>query len=207
VDLISSIVHRHRLHWHTTAVLSMSATIYLIGLGLIVICECSAGSLVRNAVVLGSAESLNSRTLGLPLGSFGSLSRASQWVVLVLMMIGGNPASTAGGIKTTTLFILARDSARLIRGEDVGRLYGFAVAWCGTYLLAIAATTLLLIGLWPEVPADRLLFMAVSAIGNVGTSHEPISFGGAGLHVLTFAMLFGRFAPLALLYWAARNTE
>ncbi len=205
LDFISSLLLARRMHPHTFAVMLMSLLLYLVGMGLIVILEIYQGTEARMAVTLGTTEALNSRSLGMPLNAFTMLSRPSQWVVLLLMLIGAGSASTSGGLKCTTPYVLIRDSIRLLRGREMTRALAIAALWMLVYLLVIFGTTVLLILNYPQVQSDRLLFLAVSAVGNVGTSQEQITMIGSGLYILTFAMLFGRFAPLALLWWAANK--
>ena len=57
----------------------------------------------------------------------------------------------------------------------------------------------------PQMPADRLIFLTISAVSNVGLSHDPISIVGPGLFLLSLLMLAGRLAPLAVLWWMARS--
>ena len=160
----------------------------------------------RQAVVDASVETIDSRSLGIPINTFTTLSRPAQWCTLLLMLIGASTAGSAGGIKTTTVYVLARDSSRLLMRRQIGPALGYAAIWIIIYLLAILTTTVFLIQLYPQVQSDRLLFLAVSAVGNVGASQEPITLGGPNIHVLTLAMLFGRFAPMALLWWAATRS-
>jgi trk system potassium uptake protein TrkH len=205
LEIGSSLTQLRRPHPHATAALTASAGVYLVGLGLIVLFEWLGESSVRKAVILGSTEMLNSRTLGLPFDSFAVLGRSSQWIVLVAMAIGACPGGTGGGIKCTTLVVLGRDSARLLAGRPVGRMLAVACVWVTTFLVLSLATTLCLLLSEPQMTADQLLFLSVSALSNCGTSHEPIAITGAGLYVLSSAMLAGRFLPLAILWWAARN--
>ncbi len=204
-DLAAAVASRTRLHSHTIWALTMSAAVFLVGLGLILLIETLGGTPIRQAVALGSAESLNSRSAGLPIGAFAALSRASQWIVLILMAIGACTAGTGGGIKATTLLVLVRDTGRLLSGRIVGRIFAAACAWFGIYLLILLATTILLVATQPQLSGDRVLFLAVSAASNVGTSHEPVSITGVGLYTLSGAMLLGRMLSLGVLWWTAKN--
>jgi Trk-type K+ transport system membrane component len=57
----------------------------------------------------------------------------------------------------------------------------------------------------PELPGDKLLFIASSAVGCVGLSQDPIAMTSTGLFTLSLAMFAGRFAPLVVLWWCART--
>jgi trk system potassium uptake protein TrkH len=205
IDLLASLTARRRPHAHSIVVLFMSAAIYLIAIGLIAMIETPTDSLDRRqALTLASSEVLNGRTLGLPMESLNLLSRASQWIIMLVMAIGASPAGTGGGIKTTTLYLFFRDSSRLLRGKVVGRIFGVACAWMGVYVLIVLITTILLVMNYPQEPGERLLFLAVSAASNVGTSHAPLTLTGPGLYILSLAMFLGRFLPLGILWWSAK---
>lgn len=202
-DIWSSLVDRKSMHWHTSAVLWMAAGIYLVSLVMIMLAELLDGAQFRDALALASTEALNSRTLGMPMEAFERLARPSQWIVLILMGIGANLGGTGGGLGAITLFIIARDSRRLLVGQTIGRSLGFACIWLGVYLAIVLTTTILLIADQPRAGADRMFFLAISAVSNVGTSHESVLLTRTGLYVLSGAMLLGRLAPIGLMLWAA----
>jgi len=85
---------------------------------------------------------------------------------------------------------------------------GITAAWTLAYLIIVGATFFLLTVCEPQVPADRLAFITVSAVSNVGLGHDraPISIVGPGLYVLCLAMLLGRLVPVAVLWWLAKTT-
>lgn len=193
---------------HTRGVLLMVPLVYLIGLALLLVTQWTEGpGFAPAGLVSASASSINSRTLGFPFDFAHALPRATQWVLILLMIIGGAPAGTAGGLKVTTVFVLFRGGRNALRGNLVSRTFGIALVWFGIYFLIVAATLLLLLALDPRTPADRLLFLAVSAASNVGLSHDPLSIVGAPLFVLSGTMLLGRFVPLLILWWMAKTTR
>jgi Trk-type K+ transport system membrane component len=193
-------------HPHTFAVLCGSAILFIVSVGLIFMFEWLDSVETRTAIQLAATESMNTRTLGMPFTTFTLLARPAQWFALLLMLIGAAPAGTGGGLKLTTPLVLFRDSIRALRGMEVSPALGVAVLWMLAYLLVVFVTTVALVLIYPQVQSDRLLFLAVSAVGNVGSSQEPITLTGNGLFVLSFAMLFGRLAPLAVLWWMAYAT-
>ena len=52
--------------------------------------------------------SVSARTAGFATLDLGTLSNAGLFTILILMFIGASPGSTGGGIKTTTIFVLAQ---------------------------------------------------------------------------------------------------
>jgi trk system potassium uptake protein TrkH len=174
MELVHMLPARRRLSTHARTVLTTSAALYLAGLVVF--------TMFGESVISASATTLNARTPGLPLAL--PEMRSMQWLLIVLMMIGGSSAGTAGGIKTTTVATLMGGVRRALRGEVVGRAFGIAIVWLGIYLLIGFASLLLLLWTEPQLPADRLLFIVVSALSNVGLSHDPVSVVREGLHIL-----------------------
>lgn len=94
-----------------------------------------------------------------------------------------------------------------MKGITAGRSFGLALLWAGIYFLCIAAAQVLLTLTEPQIPADRLLFETISAIGNVGLSFGPVTITSPGIFVLGAIMLVGRFVPLLILIHLARATS
>ena len=57
-----------------------------------------------------------------------------------------------------------------------------------------------------DLPADHVLFLAISALSNVGLSHNLVQLSPAGPFILSAAMLAGRMTPLLILWWMADTT-
>jgi trk system potassium uptake protein len=192
---------------HSRAAIALSAGCYLAGTGLILVLEWMAADLGVRSVAVASAASLNSRTLGMPVAWLASFTRSAQWIILILMVIGASPGGTGGGLKTTTLAALFTGAGRSLRGEPVGLAMGVAVVWLVLYLGIVLSALLVLLHTQAELEADRLLFLCVSAVSNVGLSHDAVGLVGGGLYTLSAAMLAGRLAPLMILWWMAEITS
>ena len=188
---------------NSRVVLAISAALYL--MGLILLTPWGRADLAT-VLAAGSGLSIDSRSAGLPLYALGSLSRVSQWVLIVLMLIGAAPGSAGGGMKVTALFHLFRGTKRALNRQPGLRITGIAAVMIVSYLALVLVTTLALLATIPEVPGERVLFLAASAVGQVGLSHDYIAFQGAGNYVLSAAMLLGRALPLAILWWAVETT-
>ncbi|MDW8261085.1 MAG: hypothetical protein RMJ35_01035 [Phycisphaerales bacterium] len=208
LELVGAPVHR-ALSPHAAMVLTLSAVVYLLGFRAVFCSQWLFGGIVeeswRSGLWQASALSINARSAGLPGELLSSLPRPTQWMVGGLMLIGGGSGGATGGLKLTTLAVLALGVAGVLRGRAPERIFGIAAVWLGLYLLLIAGTFLLLLGLVPELSADRLLMLSISAVGNVGLSHDVLSAGGHDGSILTAAMLAGRVMPLVILAWVARG--
>ncbi len=210
MELAGGLRSRATLSTHSRTTLAYLAAAYVIGFVLLLTIGKLTGDVsfigTREAVIHASAQSINARSLGLPLVYATGLSRSVQWLLIGLMSLGGGSAGTAGGLKVTTIAELIRGTRRALRGERTGRSFGIAIAWVAIYLGMIAITLLILLKQLTGMPADRVLFLAASAIGNVGLCHDPLSITYDGLYTLSAAMFAGRVVPLLVLWWMADTT-
>ncbi|HVT88669.1 MAG TPA: potassium transporter TrkG [Tepidisphaeraceae bacterium] len=207
MDIGACVNRQHHLRDQTRVILSVSALLYVVGVGSIFLIEKTSGNDSMQSLINASTESLNSRTLGLPLGALNSLMPASKWIILVLMFVGGSPGGTAAGLKTTTVAVLVRDIIRSVKGQVVGRAFGLAAGWLLVYLAAIVLTTIALLFIQPQAPGEQMLWLTISALSNVGESHAPVVLSEGCLFVLSGAMLFGRVVPLIFLWKMARSDK
>lgn len=219
MELYDAFSRRRPLSAHSRTVLAMTAGLYLAFFALFLLLQgfdalvqwvdgapLPAVGEVPEMAGLSSAAALNSRTLGFPFQFVQDFPRVIIWSMALAMIVGGSPAGTAGGIKSTTLWELCRGVMRALRGQPVGRVFGVAAVWTGLYLLMVFGVFLLLLVSVPQLAADRLLFEGISAVSNVGLSYEVVAVVTPGLDVLGGAMLLGKLAPLGVLWWMALTT-
>ncbi|HZL37525.1 MAG TPA: hypothetical protein VFC78_19560 [Tepidisphaeraceae bacterium] len=210
MELYDLIVGARRLSRHSRMVLALAAGVYLAATyALFISLLPGAATWAGRRWALGAASTaaVNARTAGLPFEFLRAFPGPAQWLVVLLMMIGASPAGTGSGLKATTCYHLFAGIRDALRGRPVRRTFGIAAVWMGGYVLAAGAGFLALTATQPQMPADRLIFLTISAISNVGLSHDPISIVGPGLFLLAALMLFGRLAPLAVLWWMVRTTN
>lgn len=187
---------------HSQASLLLTALLYLGGTLATRALLDDGGTWISSATL-----TLNARTLGLPIEFAGGWPREVQWFAILLMVIGAASGGTAGGLKVTTLAVIGSGCHRLLHGRAPHRAFAIAVIWTTTYASLVFLTTLLLLIVQPQMPTDRLLFLAVSAVSNVGLAHDTLAMTGNGLFILSLAMLAGRVGSLLVLWWAASLTE
>lgn len=152
--------------------------------------------------------SIASRTAGFTPVPMDELEHGSIFALITLMIIGGSPGGTAGGVKTTVLAVLVLSVIATIRQrpetEAFGRTISDAIVRkAGTigvcYLFLIGATTLLLM-ITEEAPFEVVLFEAVSAATVTGLSLGLTpELSSTGKSVVIVTMFLGRVGPLALL--------
>jgi Trk-type K+ transport system membrane component len=208
MELYDRAVKRRPMGRHSTTTIAALAAVYLIGMAgaLFFLWPDAADKTgLRETIAKASALSLDTRTLGFPV-PIDTLTRPGQWWLVLLMIVGAGSAGTAGGLKVTNLLEISGGIWRSLRGLNAGKTFGIAFTWLGSYSVIAAVCWMLLLHTEPQIPADRLAFLAVSAASNVGLSADTVSIVGPGLYVLGVAMLLGRLAPIAILWWMARAT-
>ena len=157
--------------------------------------------------------SVSARTAGFATLDLGKLSNAGLFTILILMFIGASPGSTGGGIKTTTVAVLALTVWSVIRGDadvQLARrrvppgLIRRALAIVSISLaMALGGTMLLTLLEGDGQPFLDMMFEAFSAMATVGVSSAGTPNLTAGSKtVLALMMFFGRVGGLTLIYAA-----
>lgn len=124
---------------------------------------------------------------------------------MLLMFIGGSPASTAGGIKTVTFFVLVASAWSMVRGR--GELLAFGrrvssatVVKAGSVALlstGLVMGALFLLSLSETLPLLPVMFEAFSAFATVGLSmNATFSLSEPGQLIIILLMYLGRIGPL-----------
>ena len=163
----------------------------------------------ENRLLASFFQSVTPRTAGFNTVNLSAMSGASQGVMILLMLIGGSPGSTAGGMKTTTLAVLLANAAATFRQRDSAQLFGRRVD-CGAVKTAATILTMYLalffgggvfISVYEDLPLSSCLYEAASAVGTVGLTlgitpqlHIPSQM------VLIALMYLGRVGGLTLIY-------
>ena len=153
-------------------------------------------------------QSVTTRTAGFASIPQENLTNASSAVSLVLMMIGGSPVGTAGGIKTVTIAVLFCSAFATIRNKNNATLFGRcisadsirkAVAVVVMFLSICFASTLLLLAVSPDAGLLDVVYETVSATATVGLSRNlTASLNRLGKIVIIITMYFGRVGPISL---------
>ena len=161
-------------------------------------------------------QAVTPRTAGFNTADLTTMSGAGKAVLVGLMLIGGSPGSTAGGMKTTTAAVLIANAVTVFRRKEDAhffgrRLEGGAVRNASTILLLYLVLFVsggIVISLAEGLPVGACLFEAASAIGTVGLSMGITpALGAVSRTVLILLMFFGRVGGLTLIYAALSGTK
>ena len=154
-------------------------------------------------------QAVTPRTAGFNTLDLTGLSEVGQMVMCLLMLIGGSPGSTAGGMKTTTLAVLVSCTLAVFRKRSSGQFYGRrigdetiknAVAVFLMYITLFLAGGMVITAV-EGLPLLACLFESASAVGTVGlTLGITPGLGTVSRLVLIVLMFFGRVGGLTLIF-------
>ena len=175
---------RPRLRVHTRLVLAVTAVLITGGAALIYVTEYHLWQGPENGGRVLSAffHSVTTRTAGFNTVSMSAIGPLTAQMMMILMLIGGSPGGTAGGVRTTTVAIGLAHLWNQLRESRRGM-----VAFNRTIPAAVGSQALglmILAGLWlivnlivmetletgRGIPESSLLFELISAFATVGLS-------------------------------------
>lgn len=206
--------------------ISLSVSVVLIVLGTFIFWALErpyslAGMPWQDQLLVSYFQSVTVRTAGFNTTDFRMLGNATLLLFMLLMFIGTSPGSTGGGIKTTSIGVLAVVIGNRIRGSEANNVFRATLpneAVSRAITVFIAATVFILVmvflhmigqhGAGPSNQSRGLfmdyLFEVVSAFGTVGLSTgitPQMDIHGKLLIIVT--MLVGRVSILTLVYIVA----
>ena len=170
-----------------------------------------SGAPIGERIIKAALHCASCRTAGFNSVEVSDLRNATLFVIVLLMMIGAGPCSTAGGIKVTTAAIILLRAWASFRGYSRINLFRRtlppatverAVATTMLFLVAagIALTALLVIEQYDgpiEKPFINISFEVISALGTVGLSTGITSdLSDAGRVLVIVLMVVGRLGPI-----------
>ncbi len=195
-----------RLNINSKIVLVTTAILILVGATAIFILE------YGNENTLGSINFLDKimasfftasmvRTAGFSMFDIDSFTEPTLLLFMFWMFIGGSPASTGGGIKTTTIAVIFAAIWSLVRGRDDVVIFkrtvpaivifrALSIFFVSAFLIAL---TSMFLCLTEDIPLAKILFESVSMFATVGLPTGTVNeMNAASRVVIIFVMLMGR---------------
>lgn len=217
-DLFNKRFHYRKYELNTKIVLTSTASLLIIGCALLMIFErntvLSSFSFPR-ALMVSFFQSTTPRTAGFNTVDMAVVSDAGTLLLMAFMIIGGSPASTAGGIKTTTFSTLMFSAFAAARQKPSVNLFGRRLEdtaikkaqTIATIYIALAFFAVLLISAIEPFGLREVFFEVLSAIGTVGlTKGITAQLSEFSRLVLTFLMYAGKVGGLSLaLFFTGRH--
>ncbi|MBQ7868606.1 MAG: Trk family potassium uptake protein [Clostridia bacterium] len=223
--ILECLQHRlrfHRLSLHARLVLLLTGILILSGTLLFWLTEYQSEPFknmpwhVRLINSLFQAVTL--RTAGFASVEQAELSDSGKLLGCVYMLIGASPASTGGGIKTTTVLMLVVLVLDVVRGREHIQLLGreipqdtarrsMAIAFIGLLLVLSAVVLISIFERGSGIPTIDLLYEVVSAFSTTGlSSANTPSLRPASQCLLMPLMYLGRVGPLTLAFALAQHS-
>ncbi len=203
-------IHRKKFRFryyslHTKLVLVVSAILTFGGAILFFVFErnfTNAESEALESVLTSLFSSVTARTAGFNTVDTAALSPASKMLTVFLMFIGGSPGSTAGGMKTTTLAVIAISTFNGIRRRQSKGIFGRRLEKDAIHQASSVAFTnislallgiMLVCAIQPSFDIADIIFEVASAIGTVGmTTGITRDLALASRFIIAFLMYCGR---------------
>jgi trk system potassium uptake protein TrkH len=161
-------------------------------------------------------QSITLRTAGFNSIDLTALRPETLSIMIIWMFIGGNPGSTAGGIKTVTAAVMFLAVVAAIRGRSHATAFGRRITHKSVYRAAAVATLGVVIVLSAFVAlqvtqamsSHLAIFEVVSALATVGlTIGATPLLDEVGKVIIMGCMFMGRVGPLTLFMFLQQQAE
>ena len=197
---------------HSKIAITVTAGLILVGAILIFVFEYANPFTIGemslfDKIQVSLFQSVTTRTAGFATVPQEDLTNASAAVSIILMLIGGSPVGTAGGMKTVTIAVLICSAFATTCNKNSATLFGRrvseasvkkAVAVAVTFLTICSASTILLMAASNASALDAV-YETVSATATVGLSRNlTATLNTFGKLIIIVTMYFGRVGPISL---------
>lgn len=162
-------------------------------------------------------QSASVRTAGFNSIDMSETRSVTQLFSILLMFIGGNPGSAAGGVKTVTFAVLAITALSALKENDEVVAFGKKIPHRTIYRASLIVffsffvhfTIFFLLSMTQNIPPISLMFETFSALGTVGlTIGATSSLDEIGKILIIISMFLGRVGPLSfVLLLMKKNTK
>ncbi len=201
-----------RLQLHSKIAILITIVLILLGFILFLVLEWNnPGTLgplnPLEKIMAALFQSVTTRTAGFSTINQGALHDESAFITCLLMFIGGSPAGTAGGVKTTTIFMLLLTCKAVVSGTKDTECFGRKIAEenikSGMSVIIVAFISLLagivLLCTFEDFSFLDIVYEANSALGTVGLTRGITSqLNTIGKLIIIFLMYIGRLGPITM---------
>ena len=209
-DIRMNRLHFHKYRMQSKVILTVTGALILLPALYFFFFEFGEAPLGER-VLLSAFQAITPRTAGFNTADLTAMSETGQSVITILMLIGGSPGSTAGGMKTTTLAVLLAGALAVFRRRENPHFFNRrvpneTVSQASTILIMYLVLFLaggLVISRMEGLPVLTCLFETASAIGTVGLSLGITPrLNWISQLILIGLMFFGRVGGLTLIFAA-----
>ena len=214
-DIRTNRLHLHKYRMQSKVIFCTTAVLLIVPAMYFYFFEFA--DLTRKERLLSSLfQAVTPRTAGFNTVELTDLSEAGQFITIALMLIGGSPGSTAGGLKTTTIAVLLTTAISTFRRRENANLFGRRIdedvvknaATISLMYITLCCTGGLIISVSEGLPMLTCLFETASAVGTVGLSLGITpELNLLSRSVLILLMFFGRVGGLTLIFAALSSAQ
>ena len=164
---------------------------------------------VGKRLLASAFQAVTPRTAGFNTMDISKMTEVSKAMIIILMLVGGSPSSTAGGMKTTTFAVLILNAFATFRSQENVETFGRRIEWSvikNASTIAMMYCMLFLCGgitisVYEGLPLSECLYEAASAVGTVGlTLGITPKLHIVSQFILIILMYLGRVGGLTLIY-------
>ena len=161
-------------------------------------------------------QSVTPRTAGFNTVDLASMSEPGQLLMAILMLIGGSPGSTAGGMKTTTLAVILLSAWGVFCRKGDAQCYGRRIseetvryaAVVMIMYLTLCVGGAIIISYVEGLPMLTCIYETASAIATVGLTLGVTPGLGPVSHIILILLMYcGRVGGLTLVYAAISGVK
>lgn len=209
--------------WKLSTKISINMAVFLLILGTIGFYflerdrSTLSGLNLSEALIASFFQSATTRTAGFNTVDIAGLAAPTLILLISLMIIGGASGSTAGGIKTSTFYIIIASVLATSQGKSklfIGNRYIPTQVIYKSLSIFFYAATIILIGVFflsitePETDILDLTFEQVSAFSTVGLSTGVTgTLSAAGKVIIIISMFLGRVGILTFAVALSRRKD
>lgn len=158
--------------------------------------------------------SVTTRSTGFTIKPIIAFSETSKIIMILLMLAGGGPASTSGGIRILPLVIIYKTVIATLKGKNQTIIFNrkipeflikksFVIALLFMIVLFVAISTFYITN---NIGIDNIVFECVSAATNTGLNlADYTQLNLVGEMILIILMFIGRVGPLSMFLVFARD--
>ena len=199
-----------KLSFHSKIVIKMTLTLFIFG-------ALSFFILEKDVTILQSFfHSATIRTAGFNTINYNLISKTSIIIMILLMYIGGAPASNAGGIKLTTAFTLYKTSIGFAKQKEVTtykrkipekyQIKSFMMVFFSMIIIFVSALFLSIME--KNLTIDNIFFEIVNSFSNTGINLGNVeNFHALSKIYLVIVMLIGRIGILTFISLISYNKK
>lgn len=197
--------------WRISTKISINMAVFLLVLGTVGFYFLEKDRILSDlnlleALITSFFQSATTRTAGFNTADIAELAVPTLILMIALMIIGGAAGSTAGGIKTSTFYIIIASVYATSQGKSklfIGNRYIPTKVISKSLSIFFYAATIILVGVFflsvtePGTDILDLTFEQVSAFGTVGLSTGVTgTLSAAGKVIIIISMFLGRIGTL-----------